>query len=222
MKKDLGQKKGYTVFFDFDNTITTYDVLDDMIERFAEDGKCGELEEKWLKGEIGSRECLKGQMENLRIDKRTIDKYLGSVKIDPYFKKLKKYLDSRDISAYILTDNFDYILERVLENHGIKGLPVFSNKLKIVKDRLKTSFPLTNDKCGKCGHCKKTSLLDNARKGTFLVYVGDGRSDIDPAGHADIVFAKDDLKDHFERNKREHVPIKGLRDVYNYFKRNLL
>lgn len=222
MNDSLGKKDGYTVFFDFDNTITTYDVLDDMIERFAVDKKCVELEKKWLKGEIGSRECLKGQMESLRLDKRTIDKYLGTVKIDPYFKKLKEYLDSRGISAYILTDNFDYILKRILKNHDIKGLPVFSNKLKIVKDRLKTSFPLTNEKCGKCGHCKKTSLLDKARKGTFVVYVGDGRSDIDPALHSDIVFAKDDLKDHFQRNEREHVPIKGLKDVYQYFKRNLL
>ena len=54
--------KNLIVFFDFDNTIANIDVVDDMLERFSGDDGWKELEERWQREEIGSRECLKGQV----------------------------------------------------------------------------------------------------------------------------------------------------------------
>ena len=45
MEKKNG--KNLTVFFDFDNTITMSDVIDDMLERFSKDDGWKKLEEKW-------------------------------------------------------------------------------------------------------------------------------------------------------------------------------
>ena len=86
MKKET--TKNFIVFFDFDNTITSIDVIDDMLERFSGDDKWKDLEKRWQREEIGSLECLKGQVEGIRVDKETLDNYLSKVKIDPYFKKL--------------------------------------------------------------------------------------------------------------------------------------
>jgi len=206
------------VFFDFDNTITAQDVLDDMLVKFSKDDRWMDLEKKWKNKEIGSFECLKGQVKGIRVNKVTLNEYLSKVKIDPYFKRLIKLLNSKGIRVIILSDNFDYILNCVLASNDIGGMKVFSNRLKIVDDRLIPSFPYANKRCGDCAHCKKTSLARNLNMGEESVYVGDGLSDACASKEADTVFAKDYLKKYLEENDLAHIPFKGLKDVYEYFK----
>lgn len=214
------RKEKHTVFFDFDNTITLGDVFDDLVERFAINDKWRDLEEQWKKRKIGSKACLAGQLKGVRVDKKSLDRYLSGVKVDPYFKKLVKLLKSRKIKTIILSDNFDYILNRILRNHDISHIKVYSNNLRISGKRLVPRFPYINKGCGGCAHCKKTNLLAHMDKGTLAVYVGDGLSDLCASRRADMVFAKGYLKDYLAKRGVEHIPFRGLKDVYDYFRRN--
>jgi len=215
------RRKKYVVFFDFDNTITLYDILDDMLKRFSKDNHWLMLEKKWERGEIGSRDCLNGQVSGLRVKRRGLDEYLKKVRIDPYFKKLISLLHIHKIKAFILSDSFDYILNCILKNNEIEGLNIYSNKLRFQKDRLVPDFPFLNKKCLFCGHCKAKNLLANTDKDSIIIYVGDGHSDICPAKYADIVFAKEDLLKHFKENNLYCLPYKSLGGVYRYFRRRL-
>jgi 2-hydroxy-3-keto-5-methylthiopentenyl-1-phosphate phosphatase len=216
-------KNDYVVFFDFDNTITKFDVIDDMLERFSKDDKWMELEKKWKAGKLGSRDCLKGQIKGIRITRRDLNAYLNKVKLDPYFKKLLGLLRRNKIKTYILSDNFDYILKTILKKNNIKSLSIRSNKVRQSGDKLVPSFPFSNNDCGDyCGHCKRSSVQELREKGKTLVYIGDGRSDICPAKTVDVVFAKDTLLDHFKSKKLDHTPLTNLGVVYDYFKRSLI
>lgn len=213
--------KKLVVFFDFDNTITTFDVLDDMLIRFSKDNGWERLEERWKSGEIGSRECLKGQMEGIRVTKGELDSYLSKIEIDPAFKKITKFLRAINIKPIILSDNFAYIISRILQNNDIKGLDVYSNRLSVAGGRLKSSFPFTNRSCGECAHCKQTTLRSNVGEGQISVYVGDGKSDVCASGEADIVFAKGYLKKYLTDKKRPCVPFDRLKEVYKYLLDNM-
>jgi len=208
--------KDLTVFFDFDNTITTIDVIDDMLERFSETDGWRELEDQWQRGRIGSRECLKGQVEGIKIDRKSLDKYLAGIAIDPYFKRLLRLFESRGTPVIILSDNFDYMLESVLRRNDISGVEVYCNKIDISNGYLKTGFPYANSDCGGCANCKKEHVLAR-KKGATSVYIGDGRSDLCAARKSDIVFAKDYLKKVMRKEGRPHVAIGNLKDVYDYF-----
>jgi len=210
------------VFFDFDNTIATCDVFDSMLPRFSKDDLWVELEKRWEKGHIGSRICLEGQIKGLSISKKDLNKYLSSIKLDPYFKKLVKLLDAKGIKSIVLSDNFDYILKRVLNYHSVKNLKIYSNKLSFAKDRLIPSFPYRAKNCQVCAHCKTKNLLANVSGDSIIIYIGDGRSDICPAQYADIVFAKESLLKHYEDKDLTCFAYKGLKDVYNYFKRSFV
>ena len=128
------------------------------------------------------------------------------------------YLRSRKIKTLIVSDNFDYILKRILKNNRIQGQTIYANRVRLGDNRLRPSFPYSNPKCGDCAHCKQTTLLANSDKGSLLIYIGDGQSDICAAQDASVVFAKDSLKKHFQKEKLPHVPINGLKDVYKYLK----
>ncbi|HNX90437.1 MAG TPA: MtnX-like HAD-IB family phosphatase [Candidatus Omnitrophota bacterium] len=216
--------KTHIVFFDFDNTITKFDVIDDMMPRFSKNDDWVELEKKWRANKIGSRECLKGQIEGMSVDKKNLDKYLAKIELDPYFKKLLRLLKTKNVKVVILSDNFDYILRNILKKHGITDMTIFSNKIGFNNGKIKTSFPYTNKTCKRrqCGHCKTNNLLANTGTNCHITYVGDGLSDACPSKHAHTVFSKDDLTRHCRENNMKHIPIKNLKRVYNYFQERLI
>ncbi len=221
MKINDDKLKKCAVFFDFDNTITKIDVLDDMLARFSRDDKWLELEDKWSHGKIGSRQCLDGQMRGISISRPRLDKYLKTIKIDGAFKKIVRLCDSKGIKTTILSDNFEYILKGILKHNGISGIDVYCNALKISGDDLTPAFPYSDDKPNGCAHCKTKNMLANVDPGYTSIYIGDGLSDLCPSKKAGLVFAKSTLKKRLKKDKVPCVPFNDLSDVYEYLKRRL-
>jgi 2,3-diketo-5-methylthio-1-phosphopentane phosphatase len=206
------------VFFDFDNTITPFDVLDDIIKCFSINKDWVAFEESWRKGKISSRECLKGQLRSVRVTKKNLLQYLSKIKLDSHFPDLLNTLRKKGIDLAILSDSFSFIIENILRNNGIKGLRIYSNRLRFNKDRMIPLFPHFNKKCPRCANCKTRHLSSNGSRNKRVVYIGDGLSDVCPAENADFVFAKDSLLKHFNRTKRRCVAFRNMGDIYQYFR----
>jgi len=205
------------VFFDFDNTITSFDVLDDIIKRFAVNKDWREWERAWKRGEIGSRQCLKKQMELVKIGRQELLKYLSRIRIDPYFKRLLVKFKKHRIRPFVLSDSFSFVIENILRNNAVRGVRVYSNRLRFTKSGIIFSFPHKDRVCLLCAHCKKKNLLKLSNGGKIIIYIGDGMSDICAARHADLVFAKGKLLKYFLMERRKCIPIRNLKDVYDYF-----
>lgn len=208
-------------FFDFDNTISTVDVFDDMVKLFSDGKSWLEIEERWLRGEIGSLACLSAQLGLVQVTNEALDNYLARIKLDPFFKKLIRFFEQQGVKIVILSDNFDYALKRILKHNGLGYLKVYSNKLRVNKSKLSPSFPFKNNSCHVCAHCKKKNLLANVSPDSIIIYIGDGRSDICPAQYSDIVFAKDSLLKFYKENNLDCIPYKSLKDVHNHLKRSV-
>ena len=207
------------VFFDFDATITTFDVLDEIIKHFSANDDWKKHEKDWAKGKIGSRECLEKQIQSVRVTERDLARYLSLIRIDPHFHGLFTLLKREGVRPVILSDNFHPIIEAILRNNGVNGIKIYANALKFQKNRLIPSFPRMNKKCSRCGHCKKKTLQMKNVRDKVIIYVGDGLSDICPAECSDLVFAKGRLLNYFRDKKKLCVSFTDLEDVYNYFGR---
>ncbi len=212
------KSKPLIVFLDFDNTITSLDVLDAVIGRFSIDQKWMVHEEAWKEGKIGSRQCLEEQLKSVRVTRANLTKYVKQIPLDPFFLKLLWILDHQRIPFMIVSDSFTFIIETILRHHGIRQAKVFANELKFAKDRLIPIFPFHSKECHRrCAHCKKIHILEHKDKTT--VYVGDGLSDVCPALESDIVFAKDSLASHLEAEGKSHTAFHDLGDVCTFFER---
>jgi len=207
------------IFFDFDNTITTFDVLDGLIRRFSTSRDWENTERLWKSGKIGSKECLKSQLSKVRISAQQLDDYLSTVRLLPDFDKLVLFLRQKGITPVILSDNFSFIIRRILKSNGIKGVRIFANNLKFSGSKVIPSFPYANNKCGKCGHCKKNQLKKQEFRDKILMYVGDGHSDVCPAQEAGVVFAKGYLLKFLKRKKRFCIVFNGFADVLGYLRK---
>ncbi|MDD4879584.1 MAG: MtnX-like HAD-IB family phosphatase [Candidatus Omnitrophica bacterium] len=204
------------VYFDFDNTMTHFDVLDDIIEKFSINRDWVVFENAWQKGEIGSRECLKWQMRSVRATKPKLSRYLDKVRLDDNFQGLFAFLKHKGAETAILSDSFSFFIERILRNNGAHGIKLYSNRLRFSKNKLIPTFPHTDRSCSHCANCKKMHISKLGRRGRTNIYIGDGLSDICPAEHSDIVFAKGSLQEHFTRTKKEFIPFNNLGDVYRW------
>ena len=98
--------------------------------------------------------------------------------------------------------------------HGIK---LYSNSLRFSKNKVIPTFPHTYKSCSHCANCKKLHIFKLGGRGRTNIYIGDGLSDICPAEHSDIVFAKGRLQEHFTSTNKEFIPFNNLSDVYRWF-----
>jgi len=206
------------VFFDFDNTITPFDVLDDLVKRFSINQRWKFFEREWKDGKISSRRCLAEQLRRVRITRPELLKYISTIRIDPNFTKLHKLLKKEGLELNILSDSFTFLIRNILRNNGIKDAKMYANRLKFSKDRLIPSFPRGSKRCLRCAHCKKNNLLKKGIKNKIIMYVGDGLSDVCPAEYSDIVFAKGSLLRHFRRKNLLCVSYRSMLDIYRHFK----
>mgnify|MGYP003392707796 CR=1 FL=1 len=213
--------KKCVVFFDFDNTIATCDVFDNMLLLFSKDDRWVELEKRWKSGRIGSKTCLEGQLRGMDLNKASLDAYLSKIKLDPYFKPIYNFLRAKRIKNFILSDNYDYILNKILKSNRINNLKVYANKLKFSQGKVVTDYPFKDKNCQICAHCKTKNLLAKVTKGATIIYVGDGESDACPAKYAQVVFAKDHLLRHLKESKLDYMAFNNLKDVLIYLKRKL-
>ena len=208
------------VFFDFDNTITAFDVLDGIIERFSVNRDWIAYEEAWKKGKIGSRQCLEGQLRSIRVERPQLHAFLETVSIDASFSRLLALLNRFGVRPVIVSDSFSQIIRYILEYNSISGVPIYANSLRMQGNRLVPSFPHAGAECTRCGHCKTTTLAGADFAGKRAIYVGDGLSDLCPARRSDLVFAKRGCSLHRQllETGGNYQPFDDLSDIYLFFK----
>lgn len=202
------------VWLDFDHTLTRQDVLDELIARYAVDESWREIEHRWERGEIGSRECLGGQLDLVRIAPAQLKALLDGIVLDPGALRLFKVLESERVPVVVLSDCIDQFIQRILGRHGLGRVPVRANAAAIRADRVELLCPHANPRCtSAAAHCKCASIDALGRPDRRSLYVGDGRSDLCAARKADLVFAKGVLADCLDKESRRYVRYATLNGV---------
>ena len=199
------------LFFDFDNTLTAGDVLDGIIETFSPNEKWRDWEEQWAEDRLSARDCLRLQVENLRVTREDLFDYLSQVKIDPVFPEILRWARQRAVDVTIVSDSFVPLILRMLARNRIEGVPVFANHLEFAGDRLLPSFPYYDPAFPLYANAKARHL--EPRRDRRLIYAGDGRSDLDAALVADVVFAKDSLARELEARAVSYLRFETLEPV---------
>ena len=201
------------LFFDFDNTLTEGDVLDQLIERYSPNEAWRDWEHAWAQGRLAARECLHLQIENMRVSREALLADVASVRIDPVFAEIVDWARSHAVPVCIVSDSFRPLIRHMLWSNGIAAVPVIANELHFSgADRLVPSFPHC-DPAVMCSANAKARHLAPYRRSNRLVYSGDGRSDVDAALAADVVFAKATLARELDARGVPFYPFETLEPV---------
>ena len=196
-RSETGARKP-AVFTDFDGTITQLDATDVILEQYA-DPSWREVEEQWLRGDIGSRECFERQAALVRASAKQLNALIDAIPLDPDFPAFFRYVKARQLPFYIVSDSFDYVIRRVLKRVGANGelrngRHLFSTGLELEAGGMRAIFPHSNHGCDHgCATCKPAVIRQVRKKQQPVVFIGDGLSDRFAVEEADVVFAKQEL-----------------------------
>lgn len=211
------------VYCDFDGTITQSDTVDFLLNRLA-DPQWLEIEARWEKGEIGSRECMGAQIPLIQGGWPAIETALADVKVDPTFGRFALWCKWHKIPLVIVSEGMDRVIQTLFQREKIEVDSVWANHLSEAEDgTLSLGFPNASpDPACRSGLCKCRVLSNEIpalpeappEPQTLRVVIGDGMSDRCWAAEADLLFAKSKLKTYCEKNDIPHLPFEDFDQVY--------
>jgi len=204
------------LFCDFDGTITRQDVIDVLLETYAQP-RWRDVEQEWIDGRISSRECLDRQMGCTRVTEADLDDLLGGIEIDEGFQRLASWARDCGFPLIVFSDGFDWIIERAFAHNSIDvaalGIRIFASHFEFVSGVPKWSFPHAKGCAHGCGTCKHGIIHRLTTPDAVPVVIGDGRSDIFAVDAAYMVYAKGWLQSHCKEQGIPFHPFRSLSDV---------
>jgi 2-hydroxy-3-keto-5-methylthiopentenyl-1-phosphate phosphatase len=203
------------IFCDFDGTVCKGDVRSIIFRTFGGNA-VREAVDLWMQGKISGDECIRRECAAVpSIDRERLHTLIDIQELDPSFPPFVKFCTSNTIEIEIVSDGFDYYIDRILKRYNLEFLPVYANSLRIEDNKLIPAFPYLNPYCTRAANCKGTHVLNHAGDDQLRLIVGDGFSDRCAADYADIVFAKRKLIQYCRDVNISYEEYSDFTDVQN-------
>ncbi len=199
---------------DFDGTISKQDVGEVIFTKFGEPDKVEKIIDDLLNDRISAKESWTKLCAAVPyVDKKQLDELIDSIRVEPTIYDFIDYCNKEGFEIYVLSDGYDYYINRIFNKHNISGLTVYSNHLEIIDGKLIPSFPYYDENCFSSANCKRNHIINHSSDDDFTVFIGDGNSDKDSVEYCDFVFAKDGLLRFCEMERITFFPFKDFNDV---------
>ncbi len=211
----VAKRVALAVFCDYDGTFAKQDVGSTIARTHAAEKRAG-LWKRLERGELDAWAYNLALLDGLAYPERELNEFLRTIEIDPGGRALVAWCEGHAIPFRILSDGFDYNLERLQRIHGVR-FAHDSNRLWYERDLWRIAARYPDPRCGcSTGAVQAARIRDfrAAHPGTRVVHIGNGRvSDLCGARAADVVFAKDSLAEELARQGVEFEPFETLHDV---------
>ncbi len=182
------------IFTDFDGTVTQEDIGAALLRHFCRDDRVDALLEKWDRGEVNAAETYRSLYAGVpALTGEMLDAFLENYEIDPSFPRFVEWCRLQEYPLTVLSDGFDAYIERLLHRGGV-DVEVKANRMRLNGGAPELDFPYTDPRCPRIGNCKSNHVALLSQDDDLIVYIGDGSSDFEAAGFADLVFARGSLE----------------------------
>jgi 2,3-diketo-5-methylthio-1-phosphopentane phosphatase len=203
------------VFCDFDGTFSVQDVGATLAQRHAPERRPSAWA-RFERGEIQAWDYNLEILNGLPVAVDELEAFLCSVELDPGARDLLGWCEARDVPFRILSDGFDWNLNRLQVIHRVR-FAYSANHLRYRAGRwvIRAGSPDPGCGCG-TGTCKARAIRTwrEDHPHAKVVHIGNGRvSDTCGALAADLAFAKDSLATELSRRGAAFEPFETLHDV---------
>jgi 2-hydroxy-3-keto-5-methylthiopentenyl-1-phosphate phosphatase len=207
----------HLVFIDFDGTITENDVGYEMFKKFTF-AATEPLVQSYRRGEINSRDCLAQECaiwNNSAPNPDEVFAYLESQPIRQGFDQFLGSLKEYDIAPTIISEGFNFYIDRFLAFHNLSHLARITNIAQFLNGKLSPQFPYYKLGCDTCSSCKGYHIGRLRPLSSSAIYIGDGHSDLHASHAADIVFARSHLASIMTDENRYFIEYANFHEILN-------
>lgn len=201
-----------TVLCDFDGTVVTADVQHVILNHYAGDAWLP-INEAWRRGEVSTEERARQQWALVHTTEGELAALVTRLPLDPTFQPFVAFCRQRGYHLAIVSDGFDFYIERILAAYGLSAVPFTANHLAFQNGRIELTVTNPNPACCRLGNCKRLVVEQLRSPNGRVVYVGDGLSDACGADAADLVFAKGLLAGYCQEHSIPFRPFHDFADV---------
>lgn len=208
----MQNKKNVVIFIDFE---AIYSLKNIFINFFENDDNINELFNDYEYGIISAKEFwskLFTKFEKVHFKK--LEQSIKEIKLDKYFIDFINFCEKNKLKHIIISDNFDFIINKILDNNGLKKVLRIANSTKTKNGKLEPVFSFSTESCFcNYGSCLRNIMLCNSDNNDIIIFIGNNYQAGCLAMHSDIVFASKSLAKFCVDNKIPHYPYKNFFDI---------
>jgi 2,3-diketo-5-methylthio-1-phosphopentane phosphatase len=176
------------VLCDFDGTITSIGTLGFLFREFA--ASRFEYTRQWARGEIDMREEIRATFRTIEATKEEMEKALDKIEIFPGFIEFLDFIREKDYTFAIVSDGLDWYIKYILNRYDVQNIPVFANQIYFEEKGFRFDFPWFHEDTERNGVSKLKIVQFHKQHFNHVVFIGDGKNDVDAAYEADIVYSR--------------------------------
>jgi 2,3-diketo-5-methylthio-1-phosphopentane phosphatase len=211
--------KKFAFFSDFDGTLSNKDFYQIIIDKYiTEEGT--ELFKKWRAKEIKDVDFLGYVFKSINRSEDEILEDILSIPLDSYAKEFIENIKAAGGDFIVLSAGTRYYIERLFEKEGIKDVTIYSNN-GVYKDKgIHFDIDTSHWSYSEIYGIDKAKVVEQLKTNYETVYyAGDSEPDIKPSLLADIVFAKNQLKDLLKAESCPFIPFDNFKQIEEYLKK---
>lgn len=199
------------VLSDFDGTITPVQTMEFLYTRFA---ACGlEYAHRWDRGEISTMEEMTSTFATVKASKEEMERALSSIPLEEGFAEFLQLCKALGQPFAIVSDGLEWYIQFILRRHGLEGIPIYANQIHFEPDGFRLAFPWAHPDQPMRGVSKPRIIRRYHENGCRVAFIGDGRSDTDALGTADLIFARGWLAEYCREHAIEAETFKSWGDL---------
>ena len=176
------------VLSDFDGTVTLNDTFQNVLEKFGQ-GDWRAVDDQYVKGEITLEECLRRQGGMVRASKTQLLDALDQVtKFRLGFDNLAEYCKTNHYPLVLVSAGLDFVIKHFLMRKNLMDkVELFAAVAKCTPMGIKFDFRKLKD--NRSMNLKDDTVRYYKTRADTVVYIGDGRWDLQALRSADLRFA---------------------------------
>ena len=210
----MNPRRSSIVVSDFDGTITNLDTGVLIVDKFAT-GDWKIFDKLYDLNEMPIEEVIRRQFSMVKATKRDMIRVIDkSIVLRPGFEELVEVCDLTSARLVIASYGLDFCINHILQRAGMsRRVEIYAPRTRLTRKGLVLTFPKLRLKDSV--NLKDDLVRYYKRKGSRIVFVGDGTSDFPAARNADTCFAirGSRLAELCDKHGVKHTPITSFDPV---------
>ena len=181
------------VLTDFDDTAATQNVAELLLNRFG-DPDWTVVRQRFRDGHLNLKEYQEITFRNIQADRATMQAYVKEhANLRPYFREMWGFCQANDIPMAVVSQGLDFYIQALLDREGLGRVPVHAVNTDFQDGEISYHYDYTYPRKENEGNSKGLVVKSFQEHGCHVFFAGDGRSDLEAARVADVVFAHSTL-----------------------------
>ena len=214
-RPDPSRAEGRTpaLLTDFDDTAAVQNVAELLLHRFGS-STWTDVRQEFREGKLTLKEYQEITFREMLADRSAMQHYVREqASLRPWFAEIHKFCRQHSIPLAVVSQGLDFYISALLERDGFGDVPIYAVDTTFQEGQISYHYNHAYPGQESQGNSKALVVEGFQKQGYYVVYAGDGLSDLEASRQADLVFAHRTLARYCEEEGIPYHPFVDFRSI---------